>query len=380
LSIIATLRAMSDEELAKWNKEQGGDKNAEKILKERADTRISGKVEAAGEDFWEQFPGIRTSAEQKSAMPFMKTLEYLKHTKGLDEFGAKRAFEELRKADPEGFKEKYGLDSWENIGKAIEKGYDEARLSNEEYLADADKRNLTASLGTFGTDANYVDANVFPTIEANVSDPSLVQPHGWEFGDQWQTAEEEDDSGNWLTKALSYMPLVGKNTRSGALMRMLTNTYMPEGGITSMFNRPTTAQQLANQRFIRNYNVGINPQTGRMTSGPFAGMNAPGTSMFGSQTPQQMAQNWMNKYGHMQYQTRKQQLKQQQIKNIATMNQGPAGTTPKAPRGPVGPPPGGGPHGNGGNQGSQPGSMPTGTGGRNPWGRAEGGLISLWRR
>jgi hypothetical protein len=176
------------------------------------------------------------------------------------------------------------------------------------------------------------------------------------------------------------MPLVGKNTRSGALMRMLTNTYMPEGGITSMFNRPTTAQQLANQRFIRNYNVGINPQTGRMTSGPFAGMNAPGTSMFGSQTPQQMAQKWLAKYGNKQYKTKEQQQKQQQIKNIATMNQGPAGTTPKAPRGPVGPPPGGGPHGNGGNQGSQPGSMPTGTGGRNPWGRAEGGLISLWRR
>ena len=74
-------------------------------------------------------------------------------------------------------------------------------------------------------------------MEANVSDPSLVQPHDFEFGNQWQTAEEEDDSGNWLTKALSYMPLVGKNTRSGAFMRMLTNTYMPEGrGIANFAN------------------------------------------------------------------------------------------------------------------------------------------------
>ena len=86
-------------------------------------------------------------------------------------------------------------------------------------------------------DKGTMDANVFPTTEANVSDPSLVQPHDFEFGNQWQTAEEEDDSGNWLTKALSYMPLVGKNTRSGAFMRMLTNTYMPEGrGIANFAN------------------------------------------------------------------------------------------------------------------------------------------------
>ena len=36
------------------------------------------------------------------------------------------------------------------------------------------------------------------------------------------------------------------------------------------------------------------------------------------------------------------------------------------------------PHGNGG--GGPPGSMPTGTAGRNPWGRAKGGLVSLWQR
>ncbi len=55
--------------------------------------------------------------------------------------------------------------------------------------------------------------------------------------------------------------------------------------------------------------------------------------MFGSKTPKEMAQKWMKKYGKMNYQTRPQQLKQQQIKNIVTMNQGPAGITPKAPTG-----------------------------------------------
>ena len=60
--------------------------------------RVSGKVKAAGEDFWEQFPGIRTSAEQESALPFMQTLEHLKHTEKLSEFDAKRKLEEFRKA------------------------------------------------------------------------------------------------------------------------------------------------------------------------------------------------------------------------------------------------------------------------------------------
>ena len=229
-----------------------------------------------------------------------------------------------------------------------------------------------------------------PRGSQGIMDPSLVQPHGWEFGNQWQTAEEEDDSGNWLVKALSYMPLVGKNTRSGALMRMLTNKYMPDGGITSMFNRPTTPQQQATQRFMQNYNVGRNPQTGRMTSGPFAGMNAPGTSMFGSQTPQQMAQKWMKKYGKMNYQTRKQQLKQQQIKNIATMNKGPAGTTPKAPTRPVhsGQPTGGHHEGGGGGIGSTASSQGPAGGSvgasrfRSRGGRLynTGGLVSLWQR
>ena len=37
------------------------------------------------------------------------------------------------------------------------------------------------------------------------------------------------------------------------------------------------------------------------------------------------------------------------------------------------------PHGGGGG-GGQPGSMPTGTAGQNPWGRAKGGLAGLWQK
>jgi hypothetical protein len=146
-----------------------------------------------------------------------------------------------------------------------------------------------------------------------------IGPHGWEFGNQWQTPEQQK-GGNWLSNIASFLPFVGKNTRTGAFMRMLRNQFMPDGGITSMFNRPTTPQQRATQRFMQNYNVGRNPTTGRMIGGPFAGRNLPGTSMFGSKTPQEMAQNWMKKHGSRQYNTERQMAKQKEIRDIAAGN------------------------------------------------------------
>ena len=120
---------------------------------------------------------------------------------------------------------------------------------------------------------------------------------------------------------------------------------------------------------MNQYNVGRNPQTGRMVGGPFAGRNLPGTSMFGSKTPKEMAQKWVEKYGDKQYTTKKQQQKQQQIKNIATMNQGP---------------PGGGGNGGGGGRGGGGGfsGAGAGTGASGPPGRNYniGGLAALWPR
>ena len=91
----ADLKGMTIKQLENLQTSYPKDTTIADAIEAKHTGRISGKVEAAGEEFWEQFPGIRTSAEQKSALPFMKTLEHLKHTKGLDEFGAKRAFEEL---------------------------------------------------------------------------------------------------------------------------------------------------------------------------------------------------------------------------------------------------------------------------------------------
>ena len=127
----------------------------------------------------------------------------------------------------------------------------------------------------------------------------------------------------WLGKMLATMFLgpaaglawdIGSGIMSNKGMSFGSNFNMPGS------RRQTTPQQQATQRFMQNYNVGINPQTGRMTSGPFAGKNAPGSSMFGSKTPQEMAQNWMKKHGSRDYQTEKQMAKQKEIRDIAAGN------------------------------------------------------------
>ena len=181
--------------------------------------RVSGKVEAAGEDFWEQFPGLTTGSEQESALPFMKTLEYLKHTKGLNEFDAKRAFEKLREADPEGFEEKYGIDSYEDIGNAIEKGYDEAKGTIEfdpnaitragmlpdfkgmwENIRTAGDKNLSDFdiTGTMGVDTPQTQLTQGPMGDEMWATPregiASIDPHGWEYGDQWLTAQDDDNT------------------------------------------------------------------------------------------------------------------------------------------------------------------------------------------
>ena len=84
----------------------------------------------------------------------------------------------------------------------------------------------------------------------------------------------------------------------------------------------TPQQKQMNTNFMNQYKVTRDPITGRMVGGPFEGMNAPGQSAYGSATSQEMAQKWMDKYGHMDYQTEKMQAKQKDIRDIATGNTG----------------------------------------------------------
>jgi len=141
----------------------------------------------------------------------------------------------------------------------------------------------------------------------------------------------------------------------------------------------TPQQQAMNNQFLQDYNVGVGTQQNpfQMTSGPFQGMNAPGTSAMGSPTSQAMAQKWMNKYGKMDYQTEKQMAKQKEIRDIAVGNRN---LPPSERQGP-------GDQGQHTTQGRAAGTGTTRTGhGKSGMGRdpdrfaAEGGLISLWPR
>ena len=198
----------------------------------------------------------------------------------------------------------------------------QTRLSDEDWLEQADARQLMASLGSFGTDANYVDKitmgnELWATPKEGIAS---IDPHGWEFGNQWQTAEEDDESDNWLANLKKYtMPaynFMRGNVGAGlmGLVNPLAGLAMFAGGNRGPVINPATRQ------FMNQYNVGRNPQTGRMIGGPFAGMNAPGTSLLGSKTPQEMAQKWMKQHGTRNYQTESQIAKQKEIRDIAAGN------------------------------------------------------------
>jgi len=291
-----------------------------------------------------------------------------------------------------------------NAGKAVEEkevgffekllGFSEAEGAETGSAAEDQMRKEFFDYGTQQADIGdtaYSNLKVpglnvrYPDAPVNWSERDDLEANN--YGQGIITALPQQNKGDWLMSALNYLPFFGKNTRTGAFLRMLKSRFMPEDGITSMFNRPTTPQQQATQRFIQDYNVGRNPQTGRMTSGPFAGRNLPGTSMFGSKTPQEMAQNWMKKYGSMNYQTERQMAKQKEIRDIA------AGNTNIPPSERIVKPtitPKHGPHQYQGGNGNQSGS----TSGRSDAGHAaaggsgmhggrhynRGGLAALWPR
>ena len=119
-----------------------------------------------------------------------------------------------------------------------------------------------------------------------------------------------------------------------------------------------TPQQQANQNYINQY--GLTPQ-GRLATGDFAGLNAPGTSMFGSKSLQEMAQNWMNKYGNVNYKNPKMQKKKT---SIAAQAAGDGGNNNNA--------------GAGGSDAGYAAAGGTGMHGGRHYNR--GGLASLWQK
>ena len=89
--------------------------------------------------------------------------------------------------------------------------------------------NIMTPRSAFQDDANYIPRQTM----ANWSelDDAEAQSLG-RF-----TEQEEDNENNWLMRALSMVPLVGKNTRSGFLARKVFDKFMGNEGITSIYNR-----------------------------------------------------------------------------------------------------------------------------------------------
>ena len=264
----------------------------------------------------------------------------------------------------------------------------QTRLSDEDWLEEADARQLTAESPLFMRDFTY-DVTAPQTTRGPMGDEmwatpnegiASIDPHGWEYGDQWQTAETEDEN-QWKMPNLNTLSKWGSGIYSALKGRMPWTLGAQALNFMGGRNRGPVINP-STQRFMQNYNVGRNPQTGRMVGGPFAGRNLPGTSMFGSKTPQQMAQNWMSKYGSMDYNTERQIAKQKEIRDIAAgnLNLPPSERIVKptiTPR--HGPHQYQGGNGNQGNQGSQShrGGAPTHST-RDLM--AYGGLGGLWQR
>ena len=130
----------------------------------------------------------------------------------------------------------------------------------------------------------------------------LGYPQSQDLESQSSGIFEEEDEGNYLDMFRGVVgPLYNayKGNMAGALMGsalgpfgMMAGAFAGGKGFNS---RLTPAQQQANKVFLRG--VQRDPQTGRMITGPFAGLNAPGSSFFGSKTPQEMANKQIAKYG-----------------------------------------------------------------------------------
>ena len=123
-------------------------------------------------------------------------------------------------------------------------------------------------------------------------------------GGQYLTEEEDENKWNmpnWDTVrnvGTGIWSVINKSVPWGWGSNAL-NFMGGKGNPMNMFNRnrPTPAQQRANQNYMNQQRITRDPQTGRMIGGNFAGLNAPGTSFFGSKTFQEMANKQIAKYG-----------------------------------------------------------------------------------
>jgi len=162
------------------------------------------------------------------------------------------------------------------------------------------------------------------------------------FGDQGNNAidvqEDINTTDKWITpvegartiiKNPDYIPPEGwrlPDTDFGPVRR--TEALPPRGRLDRFLQRfgvpamtqVTAADKLANKQFMGQQGIGRDPQTGRMIGGDFEGMNAPGTSGWGSANFGEMATKWDEDYGDMVYKTDKMKQKQTRMKQLAAQH------------------------------------------------------------
>ena len=316
----------------------------------------------AGYNFMQNFPNTPNWLANTLATGYQYGSEGFKALKGGTDFSdaMARAKEESRlnklgiqglgfdMGEYENFMQNYNTAN--EISPALQKAIDEGtsysefdKIPNEKYFGLDIQRNYvptgsmndlykTASLNQSG---NYIDPNRIP---------GRVQR---------SLTEEEDEDGNFIDRMRKYtMPAYNfMRGKVGAglmgLINPLAGLAMFSGGRNFNRNRYMTP----NQNYMKQRGITIG-RDGRMVGGAYAGLNAPGTSMFGSKTFAEMANKQLAKYGKTASQAK-----------VNTWNRD---------RG----------NNNGGNQGGGggfgKGNDPGGGAAGSPFNR--GGLASLWQR
>jgi len=201
LSLVSSLRAMSDEELTKWNKEQGGDPNAEKILKERANTRVSGKVKDAGPKFFNLFPGMFNSTQEENSSPLMKEFESLKREKGMSEGEARHYLENKRSEDPKAFEEEFNIGSYRDLSSAFDHGWDSAKVLDTSGILRTTNASAFPNWEDIKTAGGKIEDFFFSPLNAAENKGSFILPEK-----KYRTSDPYDEIGQHSERRIQEEP------------------------------------------------------------------------------------------------------------------------------------------------------------------------------
>ena len=161
----------------------------------------------------------------------------------------------------------------------------------------------TSYPGSFEKRGGYNDLWEIPRLWGTESEGDFYrnfQDQGITGLDVQETMSPDEDTitaEEWRLPQRDFGPV--KRTRPQAGPNKF-DRFLQRFGAPAM-TQVTAADKLANKQFMTEQGIGRDPQTGRMIGGDFEGMNAPGTSGWGSANFGEMAQNWMDDYGDVEY-------------------------------------------------------------------------------